>query len=157
MTELTVSVVQRDDLAALVESVSGLFHDDAGQHDPCMDLSWPAREGLASYGKQVDDPAVLLLLAREGERVVGHLVGKVRGPSSIRRCRFAILESIRVVPDARGRGVGTRLVERFFGWARDNSAEQALVTAYAANQAAQRFYARYGFVPFEATMCAPVP
>jgi GNAT superfamily N-acetyltransferase len=156
MTDLTVSVVRREDLEALVESVSGLFHDDAGQHDPYMDLSWPEREGVESYGRQVDDPAVLLLLAREGERVLGHLVGKLRGPSSIRKCRFAILESMRVAPDARGRGVGGRLVERFFDWAREHDAEQALVTAYAANQGAQRFYARYGFVPLETTMCAPV-
>jgi GNAT superfamily N-acetyltransferase len=143
-------------VAALVESVAGLFHDDAGQHDPYMNLDWPVREGAGSYGRELDDPQVLLLLAREGEQVLGHLVGRLREPTTIRPYRFAVLESLRIAAAARGSGVGGRLVEEFFRWAREHRAEQAVVTAYAANQGAQRFYARHGFSPHEVTMRAPV-
>jgi GNAT superfamily N-acetyltransferase len=152
MKEVTIEVATAADIDELVGSVSGLFHDDAGQHDPCMDLTWPAREGPAAYGDVVDDPSALLLLARAGDRVVGHLVGKLREPNSMRPCRLAILESMRVAPDARGQGVGSRLVERFFQWARECKAVQASVSAYAANERARRFYARHGFELHEVTM-----
>jgi GNAT superfamily N-acetyltransferase len=156
MTELTVSVARPGDVAALVESMTGLSREDAGQHDPYRDPEWVTREGGAYYAGLVGEPAVLLLLAREGERVLGHLVGKLSEPTSMRPCRFAILESMRVAPESRGRGVGGRLVEEFFGWAREHHAEQAVVTAYAANQGALRFYARHGFAPHEVSMRATV-
>lgn len=156
MKDVTISVATADDIPAFVESVSGLFHDDAGQHDPSMDLTWPEREGPRAYGSVVADPAVLLLLARAGDRTVGHLVGKLRGPSSIQPSRLAVLESMRVAPDARGHGVGGQLVGRFFEWAREHAAVQADVSAYAANDGARRFYARHGFEPHEVTMRATV-
>lgn len=157
MSDLTVTVCGPEDLAGLIESVTGLFHEDAGQHDPCVDLAWPTREGAASYRRELDDPAVLLLLARQGRQVAGHLVGRIREPSSIRPCRIAILESMRVAPAARGGGVGSALVQEFLGWAGSRGAEQADVSAYAANDRAQRLYARHGFVPHEVTMRVPLP
>jgi GNAT superfamily N-acetyltransferase len=68
--------------------------------------------------------------------------------------RVAVLESIRVLPEARGRGVGSRLVEAFFAWATQRGAVRAGVTAYTANEGAQRFYARHGFVPASVTLRA---
>jgi GNAT superfamily N-acetyltransferase len=54
---------------------------------------------------------------------------------------------MRVAPGARRTGVGSLLVRHFFAWARDSGAQQASVTAYAANEAALRFYAWHGFSP----------
>jgi GNAT superfamily N-acetyltransferase len=68
--------------------------------------------------------------------------------------RVAVLESIRVVPEARGRRVGARLVEAFFVWAKEHGAVRAGVTAYAANEGAQHFYAKHGFVPASVTLRA---
>jgi GNAT superfamily N-acetyltransferase len=68
--------------------------------------------------------------------------------------RVAVLESMRVVPEARGRGVGGRLVAAFFDWAKERGAVRASVTAYTANEGAQRFYARHGFVPASVTLRA---
>jgi GNAT superfamily N-acetyltransferase len=95
----------------------------------------------------VNDQACLLALARDGDRVIGHLVGKLSGPSSIQTVCIAVLESMRVAPDSRRAGAGSLLVRHFLTWARECGAQQASVTAYAANDAALRFYARHGFVP----------
>ncbi|NUT43591.1 MAG: GNAT family N-acetyltransferase, partial [Thermoactinospora sp.] len=57
---------------------------------------------------------------------------------------------------ARGRGAGTALVEQFTSWARANDAERMYVTAYAANEGALRFYARFGFAPQSIELWAPV-
>jgi hypothetical protein len=68
-------------------------------------------------------------------------VGKLVGPDSIKLDRFAVLESIRV---------------EFFACAWRNEAAVASVTAYAANDGAQRFYARHGFAPASVVMRAPL-
>jgi GNAT superfamily N-acetyltransferase len=148
---VTVSPVTEGDIDALVASVAGLFAEDAGRHDPAMDLHWPEREGAAYYSRLLGDQACLLLLARDGDQAVGHLVGRLSGPDSLRTQPLAVLESMRVAPGARRTGVGSLLVRHFFTWARDSGVEQASVTAYAANDAALRFYARHGFSPTSVT------
>jgi GNAT superfamily N-acetyltransferase len=147
MTPVTVQAATPDDLDALLESVAGLFREDAGRRDSLVDPGWPARDGAAYYAGLMSDRACLLALARDGDRVIGHLVGRLTGPSPVRTGCLAVLESMRVAPDARRAGVGGLLVRHFFDWARDGGAEQASVTAYAANHPARRFYARHGFIP----------
>jgi GNAT superfamily N-acetyltransferase len=151
MATVTVNAATRDDIDALVVSVAGLFREDAGQHDSLMDLDWPAREGAAYYSGLMTDRGCLLVLARDGDRVIGHLVGKLSEPSSIQVQRVAILESMRVNPASRRAGVGSLLVQHFLTWARECGAQQASVTAYAANATAQRFYERHGFAPKSVT------
>jgi GNAT superfamily N-acetyltransferase len=151
-----IDVATTADLDDLLASVAGLFVEDGGRFDPTMDTTWPAHGGADYYGRLVDDDTSLLALAREGGsgRTLGHLVGKLTGPDDLRRVRIAVLESMRVAPDARGRGVGTALVAHFLDWARSNGAGQAGVSAFAGNEGAQRFYARHGFTPMSVTLRA---
>jgi GNAT superfamily N-acetyltransferase len=152
MSGFTVGTAGPDDIGAFVASVEGLFREDGGRHDSSIDVAWPTREGVSYYGGLLDDRDCLLAVARAERDVVGHLVGKLVGPDALRRVRFAVLESMRVRPDLRGHGIGGLLVEEFIGWARRSGAELASVTAYAANDGAQRFYARHGFAPISVTM-----
>lgn len=154
MTSVNVAAATQDDIDALVASVTALFREDAGQHDPAIDTEWPVREGAAYYATLVDDPACLLALARDGDRTLGHLVGKLSEPMSVRPERFAILESLRVDPAVRGHGIGGALIRHFLDWARERDARRASVTAYAANEGAQRLYARHGFAPMSVVMRA---
>jgi GNAT superfamily N-acetyltransferase len=154
MSDVTVHEAGPDDLDAAVESVAGLFREDAGTRDPTVDVGWPAVEGADYCTALMGDGSCLLALAGDGERVVGHLVGKLSGPDSYRRQRVAVLESMRVHPGFRGAGVGSLLVQHFLDWARDREAVQASVSAYAANEAAVRFYTRHGFTPTTTTMRA---
>jgi len=129
MASVTVSAATPDDMDALLASVAGLFREDAGQHDSLVNADWPASEGAAYYSRLLTDRDCLLALARDDDRVVGHLVA----------------------PDSRRAGAGSLLVRHFFSWARERGAQQASVTAYAANDAALRFYARHGFTPKSVT------
>jgi GNAT superfamily N-acetyltransferase len=151
MTTLTVSAATQDDIDSLVTSVAGLFCEDGGRHDPLRDVGWPAREGAAYYSALVDDRACLLALARDNGNVIGHLIGRLHGPGGTLSGRIAELESMRVAPGFRRAGAGSVLVQYFLAWARECGAQQASVTAYVGNDAAQRFYARHGFVPSSTT------
>jgi GNAT superfamily N-acetyltransferase len=151
MTSVTVAVAGPENLDALVESVTALFREDGGAHDPAMDVTWPVREGRAYYGGLIGDDTCLLAVARDGDQVVGHLVGKVLEPDSIRRERFALLESIRVDPARRGTGIGGMLIDHFLAWGRTHAARRASVTAFAANHRALRLYSDKGFAPMSIT------
>ncbi|MDQ2810935.1 MAG: GNAT family N-acetyltransferase [Actinomycetota bacterium] len=150
------TVATQADLEALVASVAGLFREDAGRHDSLADIGWPAREGTAYYSALMGDQASLLLLARDGDQVIGHLVGKISAPGPVRTAAVAVLESMRVAPESRRAGVGSLLIQHFLTWARERGARQASVTAYAANQVAQRLYERHGFAPASITSRAPL-
>jgi GNAT superfamily N-acetyltransferase len=155
MGDLVVSAATEDDRAAFIASVDGLFHEDAAVHDPYGDPEWAARGGAAYFADLLSDPKAVPLLARDGGRAVGHLVGRVYEPDTLRAgTRVAVLESMRVDPAARGRGVGSRLVGAFFEWARERGAVRGGVSAYGANERAQRFYARHGFAPASVTLRA---
>jgi ribosomal protein S18 acetylase RimI-like enzyme len=157
MTPVTVTRATRDDIDAFVTSVAGLFREDGGRHDPTMDVGWPAAEGGPYYAGLVDDEACRLAVARNASgQVIGHLVGELVGPDALRTCRFAVLESIRVDPSARGTGVGSQLIQNFLTWAREKDAEVASVSAFAANAGALRLYERHGFRPQTITLRAAV-
>jgi GNAT superfamily N-acetyltransferase len=151
MTAITVNAAKHDDIGPLVASVAALFREDAGRHDFLMDLDWPARDGAAYYSDLLNNETSLVVLACDGGQAIGHLIGKLNGPGSLRTGRIAVLESMRVAPGSRRAGAGSLLVQHFFAWARDRGAQEASVTAYAANDAAQRFYERHGFAPRSVT------
>jgi GNAT superfamily N-acetyltransferase len=152
MTSVSVTPAGHGDMDSFVASVIGLFREDAGRHDPSMDVAWPVRDGMAYYNGLLSEEFCLLAVARDGDLIVGHLVGKLLEPDALRLQRFAVLESMRVDPSMRGRGIGGTLIEYFLEWARQRGAQQASVTAFAANQPAQRLYQRHGFTPSAVTM-----
>jgi GNAT superfamily N-acetyltransferase len=157
MGELVISTATEADRAAFLASVDGLFQEDSGASDPHGDPEWVARGGAAYFTDLIADPRAVPLLARDGDRPVGHLVGRLLDPDTLQPgTRVAVLESMRVVPDARGQGVGGHLVEAFFAWAKQHGAVRAGVSAYTSNEGARRFYVRHGFAPASVTLRAPL-
>ena len=143
---IRVEVATRDHISQIIASADALVATDAGRYDPdATDLSWAARTGSAYATSLLASDDSLVLIARDGDAVIGHLVAHMYGPGSVHPIRVAELESIHVYPEYRGRGIGGQLVSGFLTWAVDSGAQRASVTAYAANGGAQRFYARQGF------------
>jgi ribosomal protein S18 acetylase RimI-like enzyme len=140
-------------LSGLVDSAHELFAEDGGRHDDRMDLGWPRRDGRQYYSALLADDNALCLVARQASAVVGHLVGRIGGGAPLRADAVtAVLESMRVAPEARRSGVGSALVARFDSWARKRGARHFSVTAYSANAAAVAFYRRHGFREMSVTL-----
>jgi GNAT superfamily N-acetyltransferase len=139
-----------------VASVAALFDEDGGRRDPHMDTGWPKRDGADYYLAATRDAKCLCLLAQRGrdqQRIVGHLIARVARPNPLRPDAVqVVLESMRVDPTHRLQGVGALLVNHFREWGRSEGANEASVTAYAANASAVQFYRRCGFEPFELTL-----
>ncbi len=159
MTDPRVSIRRAgaDDVDALLTISSGLWAEDAGTHDPeVMNTDWPQQHGRASLEALVDDPDRLGLLAEIDGELAGGLMGSYPELTPFVRLREARLNSLWVLPDHRGSGAGAFLVEEFVTWARERGAPYAVVTAFAANQGAQRFYERQGFGSHTVTLRMPL-
>ncbi|MEV0231599.1 GNAT family N-acetyltransferase [Nonomuraea sp. NPDC050786] len=144
-----IAVARVEDVSALIQSAESLFREDGGRRDPFVDANWPTQKGHDYYMGMITNPKSLVLLARrdsiEGE-VVGHLTGQIKAPNELRpNAVVAELVSLRVMENERGHGVGAKLVDDFFAWAKTQEANQATVSAYASNTDAIRFYQAQGF------------
>ncbi|MFB9237677.1 GNAT family N-acetyltransferase [Plantactinospora siamensis] len=147
-----IDVATPADTGAFLASAVALVATDAARYDPdATDVTWSERTGQAYAAGALSGDNVVLL-AREDDRVVGHLVGRLSGPGSVHPVRVAELESLYVEPGSRAAGTGSRLVEAFLAWAAEHGADRATVTAYAANERALAFYARHGFAVRSVTL-----
>ena len=145
------------DVDALLTISSGLWAEDAGTHDPeVMNTDWPREHGRASFEALVDDPDRVGLLAETGGELAGGLMGSYPELTPFVRLREARLNSLWVLPEHRGLGVGGLLVASFLDWARERGAAYAVVTAFAANPAAVKLYERHGFGPHTVTLRTPL-
>ncbi|HEX6345369.1 GNAT family N-acetyltransferase [Umezawaea sp.] len=154
---MTVRTATAADLEAVVASAAALFAEDGGTRDPHVDTTWPARHGHEHYGAAIADPDVLCLVAVVDDQVVGHLVGRLKGPNPTRPTVVgAELESVRVAEPRRGGGLGTALNGAFTAWARDRGVTEVTVHAFASNTAAIRFYESHGYVPASLQLRLPI-
>lgn len=133
------------DLEGVVACSSALFAEDAGARDLTLNLNWPVEHGPAWFADALADPDHLVTVAEAGGRIIGHLTGRLSGPTVMRPVTVATLGSVYVRPAHRGQKIGADLVEEFRAWARRRGARYAGVTSYASNEAAVRFYERNGF------------
>jgi GNAT superfamily N-acetyltransferase len=62
--------------------------------------------------------------------------------------RVGVLETLAVLPDERGRGVGSALFERIYAELRELGVTELEVAVISKNVAALRFYERHGLLPF---------
>jgi GNAT superfamily N-acetyltransferase len=159
--DTVIRTIAIDSVPELITSVAGLFAEDGGQRDPYIDTGWPDRDGSHYYATLVEDDRSLCLLAYAkpdaGATVAGHLIGRMTRPNTLRPdAVVAVLESMRVNPAHRREGIGTLLVDHFRKWALLQGANEASVTAYAANAYAIAFYRHHGFTPFELTLHLPL-
>ena len=146
-----------DDVAALLTISSGLWAEDAGTHDPeVMNTDWPRQHGRESFQALVDDPDRVGLLAEVGGELAAGLMGSYPELTPFVRLREARLNSLWVVPQHRGLGLGGLLVDAFVDWARERGARYAVVTAFSANPTAIRLYERHGFGSHTVTLRTPL-
>jgi ribosomal protein S18 acetylase RimI-like enzyme len=83
-------------------------------------------------------------VAVDGERVVG-LVSVVLYKTLLHAGGTALINELVVAEEARGRGIGRRLVRRVVEEARERGMDEVEVGTEKGNSAARRFYVSHGF------------
>jgi ribosomal protein S18 acetylase RimI-like enzyme len=103
------------------------------------------------YRDWLAEDGAFLLVAREDGRAVGYALVRPHGPGPtwVEPERHAIVQDLAVAADARGGGIGRRLIERAHEESGCATIELAVLDA---NDTALRFYERLGFAPWAVTL-----
>jgi ribosomal protein S18 acetylase RimI-like enzyme len=113
------------------------------------ETSWRVRS--ASYREWLADPRSFVLLARAGDRLVGYALVRVleAGPDLADSWRVpetvAEIETMLVTADARGAGLGNRLLDEIDAELERQGITEVIVGLMPGNDGAQRLYERRGF------------
>jgi ribosomal protein S18 acetylase RimI-like enzyme len=114
--------------------------------------TWAERRAL--YEQAFAKPDTVLLLAFEGDALIGYALAHVLAveetwiPDTWRTGpRIAEVESLSVLPEYRGQGVGTALMDELDGEIAALGVDDVIVGALAGNEDALRLYRRRGFRP----------
>lgn len=111
------------------------------QWDPNLN---PEASTAGNYAQLLDQEPCRLLIAQEGDQVLGYLCGFVFS-SPFHFHPIAMLDALYVRPQARGRGCGRALVETFCDMARADGAREMDLKVLTGNHAARTFYESLGF------------
>ncbi|URN16890.1 MULTISPECIES: GNAT family N-acetyltransferase [Streptomyces] len=102
---------------------------------------------LTAFQRVAADPNQHLVVAVRSGQVIGTLHLTVIPGLSRRGATRSLIEAVRVHADARGSGLGTRLLEWAIAESRRQNCALVQLTSDAARTDAHRFYGRLGFIP----------
>ncbi|WP_101947036.1 GNAT family N-acetyltransferase [Mycobacterium sp. 3519A] len=116
------------------------------------DETWRVRRGL--YEQLLAKPDTLLLLAFDGDTAVGYGLAHVMpvddswiADTWVTGPRIGEIESLSVLPEYRGGGLGSALLTRLEEHLRDAGCEDLILGALPGNTDAIRLYERMGYQP----------
>ncbi len=153
---MTVAITTGDarDLASLREAFLALHdHQLAISDVPVIadpDRAWAER--LATYRRAFADGDPILLIAKDGERVIGYALALEHAGTDDTFAlapRYGELYTLTVVADRRGEGVGTVLCDAVDQALAERGVDKLVIATMARNADAVRFYERRGLVPGE--------
>jgi ribosomal protein S18 acetylase RimI-like enzyme len=114
--------------------------------------TWAVRRAL--YEELLGKPDTVLLLATAGEALVAYGLAHVMNAAEtwaadtwVTGPRIGEIESVAVLPDQRGRGLGTALLDRLDDELRLQGVTDLVIGLLAGNAAAARLYERRGYRP----------
>jgi ribosomal protein S18 acetylase RimI-like enzyme len=111
---------------------------------------WPGRR--ERYRQALGEGAVFFI-AEGDEGALGYAFARRRSaPESLAIERLLEIETVVVLPEARGAGIGTALMDAVEKWARERRIEHLSVAVRTANEGARRLYERRGFRSLYETM-----
>jgi ribosomal protein S18 acetylase RimI-like enzyme len=138
----------RDDLPALGRLGARLMrvHFDFDRRrflEPGAD----AEQGYAWFlGTQLDDANSLVLVAAEGDTVVGYLYAAIEPRSwQMLLDEAGAVHDVMVSEGARGRGVATALLDEALAWMRGRGVARVVLHTAEQNDTAQRLFTKRGF------------
>lgn len=106
------------------------------------------------YERQLAKPGAFVLVARDEGRAVGYALVAPEEGSATWPVPWLEIDSLSLLPEARGQGLGRALLERVQAEAPDAELRLYVVSA---NEDARRFYAREGFEPVVHVLRRPSP
>ncbi|MEM7427736.1 MAG: GNAT family N-acetyltransferase [Pseudomonadota bacterium] len=128
-----------------LDAVIGLLWDDP-QGRLREDPSDAARQRYVSAFEEIEqDPGSVLLVAVNGDRIVGCAQVSILSGLSYQGIRRALIEDVRIAGAERGKGLGRELMAAACAHARDAGCEMIELFVHEERKDAHRFYESCGF------------
>jgi GNAT superfamily N-acetyltransferase len=109
------------------------------------------KPGLISYydiRAMISEPDVRVMVAEtEGKIIASGYVRIQKAEPYLRHASFAFLGFMYVVPEYRGRGINSRIIESLTAWAEEQGITETRLDVYCKNLTAIKAYEKIGFVP----------
>lgn len=106
---------------------------------------WPMRR--AAFERALGDGAALLIAEGEDGPVGFAFAAPKPPPVNFALDRLLVVETVAVLPEARGAGIGAALMDAVRELAAELGIEHIQLSVRTANEGALRFYERQGFAP----------
>lgn len=120
--------------------------------------TWRRRRARYEEWAQERDAALLLAHDAGGELIGYAFIRVVGGEATLQTGdRVGDLQSLAVLPSARGAGAGSALIEATFDHLRDLGIGEITLGVFDGNDAARRLYERFGLRPYFTGMLGAVP
>jgi len=136
--DIRIEIATATDIAELCRLLGLLFEQEA---EFAADISRQQR-GLQTI---FEHPELGTLVVAKQQGLIVGMVNLLFTVSTALGARVALLEDVVVLPQLRGRGVGSRLIEAAIATARKTGCKRITLLTDADNQAAQGFYRKHGF------------
>ena len=122
-----------------------------------LEESWQIRQ--LDYGIWIKDEAAFILIAEDDSRAVGYafVMPKKASTSFSTPPDYMELQTLSILPEYRGQGVGDALMREMFRILRERGVTQLSVGVVATNDRAIKFYERYGLVTKYVTLWGHIP
>jgi ribosomal protein S18 acetylase RimI-like enzyme len=148
------TVADLDRLEPLWVAVHHQHRDAMPELAPYVSDAETWRERRALYEQLFADHEPVLLLARHDERLVGYGLAYTMPASGTwladtwaTGTLIGEIESLSVLPEHRGHGLGSRLLDQLHEELRRQGADDVILGALAGNDEAIRLYRRHGYRP----------
>lgn len=161
MSNAAISIRALD--VAEIELVEPLWNALREHHTalaPTLDSPRPREESWArrraQYETWLAEPGSFILIAEQAGTLVGYAMVRLRSasPTWSSSERAGEIETLSVLPEARGQGVGTALLDAVRERLEPLGLGELSLHVIAGNDDATRFYERHGFSPFATWMRA---
>ena len=142
-----------DDCAAVLALFEALHRYNASL-DPHFALSDGWEDILREqFQRTVDDPAMMWLLVKDGDKAVGLLIAGVHTDSPLFRHRqWVEVQALYVADSHRRMGIARSLLNEAYGWAEALNLPRVQLYVTASNERAQSVYEEEGFATSQAIM-----
>lgn len=136
-----------EDLQAIQKLSQELFYSDLPS-DPFLNEQWTyQKEGEDYFLGNLTGEKGVCFLAEVNKEIVGYVTGKALPVAAWRPVKRTEMDNLIVSASFRGQKIGEKLCQAFFDWSKQQGVERVMVSAYAINDGAIRFYKRVGFIP----------
>jgi len=125
-----------------------LFEKESNEFDTTLNGDWSyGKEGEEYFLKRMNESKKGFVQVAEVEgEVVGYFCGGIVEPEYFRNVLiFAEGESALVLPEYRGKGIGTKFIHNFFEWCRERGVKRIRFVAAHLNEKAMKLYRKLGF------------